>query len=233
MANVRLVWSGAILLLVALAATQARAQQDLDAGKSGAQLFEQDCAACHRTTRGLAKNLSGNSLVSYLREHYTSSSGSAALVAAYIQGAANSRADRPKGKEEQARPNAPQQDRSKLARPADSAAPQPPPAAGHAPPRPPESVGRPGEPSVEQTARPPRRGRRGAPVEPPALPSAQAAPGQAAPGPGPAEPPGAQQVAPSGAEAHPAAAQPPGHEPAASRPGAASAAQPNFSSPLP
>src|SRR5262245_53242661 len=69
--------------LAALAVTDAHAQQDLDAGKTGPQLFAQDCAACHRSPRGLVKSMSGGSLVSFLRQHYTSSSASAGALAAY------------------------------------------------------------------------------------------------------------------------------------------------------
>ena len=82
MPNARLVWSCVIGSLAALAITAARGQQDLDAGKSGPQLFAQDCSACHRSPQGLVKTVGGGSLVSFLRQHYTSSSASATAVAA-------------------------------------------------------------------------------------------------------------------------------------------------------
>ena len=86
-------------LAVALVGTGVRAQTDLDAGKSGPQLFAQDCAACHRSPQGLLKNISSFGLVGFLRQHYTSSSASANTVAAYLQGVANARpADPKKGK---------------------------------------------------------------------------------------------------------------------------------------
>ena len=47
--------------------------QNLDAGKSGGQIFSQICSNCHRT--------------SFLREHYTTSPGMAAAVAAYVSAA--------------------------------------------------------------------------------------------------------------------------------------------------
>src|SRR3954465_4868041 len=65
-----------IASLAGLAGTSAHAQ-DLDAGKTGPQLFAQDCVACHRSPRGLVKSMSSGSLVSFLRQHYTSSSASA------------------------------------------------------------------------------------------------------------------------------------------------------------
>jgi mono/diheme cytochrome c family protein len=68
----------------ALLASGAWAQENLDQGKSPAQLFASDCAICHKTTAGLSKGrLLG--LDSFLREHYTASRESAAAIAAYIQ----------------------------------------------------------------------------------------------------------------------------------------------------
>src|SRR5262249_12647891 len=71
---------GVIASLAGLAVTSALAQQDLDAGKTGPQLFAQDCAACHRSPRGLMKNTSSGSLTGFLRQHYTSSSSSAGAL---------------------------------------------------------------------------------------------------------------------------------------------------------
>jgi len=62
----------------------AGAQENLDQGKSGAQLFASDCAICHKTTAGLSKGRIVG-LESFLREHYTASRESAAIIAAYIQ----------------------------------------------------------------------------------------------------------------------------------------------------
>jgi hypothetical protein len=90
--------------LAALAITAAPAQQDLDAGKTGPQLFAQDCAACHRSPQGLAKTVSGGALVSFLRQHYTSSSTSAGVVAAYVQAAGP--APRNERQKDQRRPEA-------------------------------------------------------------------------------------------------------------------------------
>jgi hypothetical protein len=62
----------------------AGAQENLDQGKSGAQLFASDCAICHKTTAGLSKGRVLG-LDGFLREHYTASRESAAAIAAYVQ----------------------------------------------------------------------------------------------------------------------------------------------------
>jgi mono/diheme cytochrome c family protein len=228
-----------LTLLVALTATGARAQQDLDAGKSGAQLFAQDCASCHRSPQGLSKTMSGGALVSFLKEHYTSSSSSAGLVAAYVQGAGPGRPDRQKSREE-ARPATPPaatppHERSKLVHPADSAAPQPAGEPAHAA-RPHDRVARPTDASVEPQGRHSRKSRRGAPTaEPVTSPASPPAPGPsaAAPGAGGGEPapaaaaPAVQSAAPNAAEAAPPTPHAAHQEPAAS------AAPSAFSAPLP
>jgi hypothetical protein len=121
---IRLAGLGA--LAVAAAAVMAVAHgQDLDAGKTGPQLFAQDCSACHRSPQGLTKNMSGGSLVSFLRQHYTSSASSANAVAAYVQAAGAPRVDPKKGREEAKQP-AQSRDHSKQARPSTpTAAPEP------------------------------------------------------------------------------------------------------------
>ena len=63
----------------------AGAQESLDAGKSGAQLFASDCSICHKTPQGLSKSGRAFGLDGFLREHYTASRESAAAIAAYIQ----------------------------------------------------------------------------------------------------------------------------------------------------
>src|SRR5690349_7150007 len=103
--------------LAAAAITAAHGQQDLDAGKSGPQLFAQDCAACHRSPLGLVKTVSANSLVGFLRQHYTSSATSANAVAAYIL--ANGGTARPERQKDQARQ--PSQERGRAARQAEPA----------------------------------------------------------------------------------------------------------------
>jgi hypothetical protein len=64
---------------VALAATDAPAQSNLDAGKSPAQIFSDTCNACHRSPRELKQTSPG-----FLREHYTTGAREAAAMAAYL-----------------------------------------------------------------------------------------------------------------------------------------------------
>src|SRR5215217_4852366 len=131
----RLLWPCVVALLTGLAATGAYGQQDLDAGKTGPQLFAQDCAACHKSPQGLVKTISGGALVGFLRQHYTSSSASANMIAGYLLAAGGPpRNDRQKDQAKQPGQN---QDRAKLARPGDAAATRPPAAA---PPVPPANV---------------------------------------------------------------------------------------------
>ena len=63
----------------------ASAQENLDAGKSGAQLYASNCAICHKSAQALNKSGGGLfGLESFLREHYTSSRESAAAISAYL-----------------------------------------------------------------------------------------------------------------------------------------------------
>jgi mono/diheme cytochrome c family protein len=73
-----------IFIIAALAGGSARAQ-DLDAGKSGAELFAASCANCHRSPRGLVKDRFSWTLSYFLQQHYTSSRGSVQALAAYLQ----------------------------------------------------------------------------------------------------------------------------------------------------
>ena len=67
------------------AASGASAQENLDAGKSGAQLYQSNCAICHKSAQALNKSGGGLfGLDSFLREHYTSSRESAAAISAYL-----------------------------------------------------------------------------------------------------------------------------------------------------
>ncbi|MBV8825873.1 MAG: hypothetical protein JO084_11315 [Bradyrhizobiaceae bacterium] len=77
----KLVGLGAMLALSSGVAAQA---ENLDAGKSPAALFAANCAACHSSPRGLAKDRGNSGLASYLQEHYTSGPQSAAALAAYL-----------------------------------------------------------------------------------------------------------------------------------------------------
>jgi hypothetical protein len=61
------------------------AQENLDSGKTPAQLFASDCAICHKTTQGLARSSGVFGLKNFLREHYTASKETAAAIAAYVE----------------------------------------------------------------------------------------------------------------------------------------------------
>jgi hypothetical protein len=58
---------------------------DLDQDKSGAQLFAANCATCHRSPKGLAKNRFSWSLQSFLQQHYTTSPALAQTLTEYLQ----------------------------------------------------------------------------------------------------------------------------------------------------
>jgi mono/diheme cytochrome c family protein len=84
-------------------ASSAAAQGNLDQGKTGAQLYASACATCHKSPPSLAKtNLAKTKwffgLESFLREHYTSSGESAAILAAYLKGQEKSLADSQRGR---------------------------------------------------------------------------------------------------------------------------------------
>lgn len=75
----------ASLVIIALTVALARAQEDLDLHKTGAQLFASDCLTCHHSPRGLAKDQFSVALWYFLRQHYTSSDASAQKLTAYLQ----------------------------------------------------------------------------------------------------------------------------------------------------
>jgi len=82
----------AFVVVMTLAGGDASAQ-DLDRDKSAAKLFAANCAACHRSPRGLVKGRFSWSLSSFLQQHYTSSAATARELAAFLQAA-----DAPRGK---------------------------------------------------------------------------------------------------------------------------------------
>jgi hypothetical protein len=155
--KLRRVWPIAIVAAV-LCAVAAHGQ-NLDEGKTGPQLFALDCQACHRSPQGLAKNHSGWSLTSFLRQHYTSSSGSASVLAAYLTSAGNARAtDQKKGKADERH--------AKQSPPAGSPGDQAKAGKGEPTTQPSarkqrEQGARPADPTGDQPARPSRRTRRG------------------------------------------------------------------------
>jgi hypothetical protein len=73
--------------LALFTAGQACAQEDLDSGKTPAQLYASNCAICHKTPHGLSKAGGPFGLQGFLREHYTASRQAAAAIAAYVDAA--------------------------------------------------------------------------------------------------------------------------------------------------
>jgi hypothetical protein len=80
-------------LIGCLMAGAVRAQENLDAGKSPSQIFSSTCSACHKSPRGLLRNTSTSSLPGFLRQHYTTGSEMARVLAGYLisNGAADPR----------------------------------------------------------------------------------------------------------------------------------------------
>jgi hypothetical protein len=64
----------------------ASAQENLDHGKSAAQLYASDCAICHKSPAALSKAGGIFGMESFLRQHYTASRESAASIASYLKG---------------------------------------------------------------------------------------------------------------------------------------------------
>jgi hypothetical protein len=67
-------------------AGSASAQENLDMGKSPAQLYASDCAICHKSPNALSKAGGIFGMESFLRQHYTASRESAAAIANYLKG---------------------------------------------------------------------------------------------------------------------------------------------------
>ncbi len=67
-------------------ANSAGAQGNLDQSKTAAQLYASACATCHKSPQSVSKTKWFFGLESFLREHYTSSRESAAILAAYLKG---------------------------------------------------------------------------------------------------------------------------------------------------
>ena len=72
--------------IVVLTAAAAGAQENLEQGKSGAQLFATDCAICHKSPQALVKE--GYPTEGFLRVHYTSGREMAAALFTYLRGVA-------------------------------------------------------------------------------------------------------------------------------------------------
>lgn len=73
------------LLVGCLTAGAAHAQAtNLEAGKTPSQIFAGTCNACHKSPRGLLKNVPASSLTGFLRQHYTTSSDMASVLASFL-----------------------------------------------------------------------------------------------------------------------------------------------------
>jgi hypothetical protein len=64
----------------------AGAQENLERAKTAAQLYATNCASCHKSPQSVTTTTKIFGLESFLREHYTPSSQSAATIAAYLNG---------------------------------------------------------------------------------------------------------------------------------------------------
>ena len=181
-----------------LFAEAARAQTQLDEGKTAPQLFSSACSACHKSPRGLTKETSASTLASFLRAHYTTGREQAGVLAAYVL-AAGSGAAEARGQQ------------SGAGRPDRSAEPRPP--GVIEPPKPPEEQGppRPARPVGQATtqAEPSSPAGDGSQGRPPARGSTSRARGSGAaeeqgagkpntPGRGPARGAEARSIAPAG-----------------------------------
>ncbi len=62
----------------------AQAVENLEAGKSPSQIFAGTCNACHKSPRGLLKTVAPSALPGFLRQHYTTSSDMAGVLASYL-----------------------------------------------------------------------------------------------------------------------------------------------------
>jgi len=80
----RLGLAALLFAMSSVAAERALAQENLDAGKSPSQIFAGTCTACHKSPRGLMKTVSPGSLPGFLRQHYTTSSNMAGVLASYL-----------------------------------------------------------------------------------------------------------------------------------------------------
>lgn len=58
--------------------------QNLDAGKTPAQLFSGTCNACHKSARGLLRSVAPGSLPGFLRQHYTTSTDMAKTLSGFL-----------------------------------------------------------------------------------------------------------------------------------------------------
>jgi hypothetical protein len=75
----------AIGFLTLCVASSAEAQGNLDQGKTAAELYASGCAGCHKSPQSISNTKWRLAFEGFLREHYTSSRDSAAILAAYLK----------------------------------------------------------------------------------------------------------------------------------------------------
>ncbi len=101
----------AVVVLAIWVVGPAAAQENLDKGKGAVQLYASDCAICHKSPYGLTKRLGPYGVDNFLRQHYTASRESAAVISAYLQAIdskpAPKRASSPKRKAKASEPKLP------------------------------------------------------------------------------------------------------------------------------
>src|SRR5258708_35696768 len=81
----------AVTLLIGCFAVIRWRPQNLEAGKTPAQIFAGTCNACHKSPRGLLRTVPAGSLPGFLRQHYTTSGDMASLLSSFL--VANGAAD--------------------------------------------------------------------------------------------------------------------------------------------
>ena len=117
--------------LVLCFASSAGAQGSLEAGKTAVQLYAANCASCHKSPQSVTKTTGIFGLESYLRDHYTPSAQSAAIIAAYLEGLERQSpgSGRARGAKQSSQANAPKpppsetkEDKSSVSRALNSAA---------------------------------------------------------------------------------------------------------------
>jgi hypothetical protein len=73
-----------VTLLIGCFSAGAAHAQNLEAGKSPSQIFAGACNVCHKSPRGLLKTVPASSLPGFLRQHYTTSSDMASVLASFL-----------------------------------------------------------------------------------------------------------------------------------------------------
>jgi len=91
------VWVALGFLAPALASS-AGAQGNLDEGKTAAQIYASACATCHKSPQSVPNSRWLFGLESFLRQHYTTSHESAAILAGYLKGQKKLSADSQRGR---------------------------------------------------------------------------------------------------------------------------------------